>query len=376
MTIDNLLVSAKSIQPVSREAALSYMRHRSDLTAQVNVFMESLPSIHALTGGNPLSLMKDNHENHSSIMKTTFLLNDYTMLAMLLPWVYRTYTARWFQLEYFPTVLRAWQSAVRDLLEPEYAREICAVYDWMIAQHELIAALSREGEVAGPAQEQEPWHTLENQFVAALITGGSDQALDIARKAVHTADDIAPFYLNVAQPAMYDIGRMWERNQLSVAMEHFATSTVARIMSALYMQVLPAPLHAKGNALVTSAPNEFHELGGRMVADLLELDGWNVTFLGANTPTADLISLAKVFHPFLIAISVAMPFNVDGVQRTIASIRDTPELAGVRIMVGGMAFSSFPSLVNWVGADGFGSDGAAATVMADEWWESRQHPAA
>lgn len=375
MTIDDLLASSKSIQPVSREAALSYMRRRSDLTTHVNVSMERLPSIHALTGGNPLSLMESNHENHSSIMKTAFLLNDYAMLAMLLPWVYRAYTARWFQLEYFPIELRAWQSAVRDLLEPDYATEICAVYDWMIAQHEMIATVSHEAEVAGPAREQEPWHTLENQFVAALITGGSDQALDIARKAVQTADDIASFYLNVAQPAMYDIGRMWERNQLSVAMEHFATSTVARIMSALYMQV-PMPLHAKGNALVTSAPNEFHELGGRMVADLLELDGWNVTFLGANTPTEDLIALAKVLHPFIIAISVAMPFNVDGVQRTIASIRDTPELASVRIMVGGMAFSSFPSLVHLVGADGFGSDGSAARVMANEWWGSRQHPTA
>jgi hypothetical protein len=52
MTIDDLLASSKSIRPVSRDAALSYMRRRTDLTAHVNVFMESLPSIHALTGGN------------------------------------------------------------------------------------------------------------------------------------------------------------------------------------------------------------------------------------------------------------------------------------------------------------------------------------
>ncbi|MGB9578426.1 MAG: cobalamin B12-binding domain-containing protein, partial [Halothiobacillaceae bacterium] len=152
---------------------------------------------------------------------------------------------------------------------------------------------------------------------------------------------------------------------------HFATSIVARIMSALYMRV-PAPVHEKGSALVTSAPNEFHELGARMVADLLELDGWNVTFLGANTPVGDLIALAKILNPQIVAISVAMPFNIDVVQRTVASIRATPELSGVRIMVGGIAFSTYPSLVDSVGADGSAMDGASAVALANSWWEERR----
>lgn len=372
MTINDLVASSQAIAPVSREAALAYMRLRSDLTAHVNASMEALPSIHALTGGNPLSVMRDNDDNHSSLMKTVFLLNGYTMLAMVLPWVYRTYTARGFQLEYFPTVLHAWQNAVRELLEPSQAAEVCAVYDWMIAEHELVAALARETFPKNTLTAEEPWRSLESQFVAALITGDSMRALTIARDAVQTRDDIAHFYLSVAQPAMYDIGQMWERNQVSVAMEHFATSTVARIMSALYVMRVPMPLHAKGSALVTSAPNEFHELGGRMIADLLELDGWNVTFLGANTPVGELIALAKVLGPQIIAISVAMPFNVDGVQRTVASIRATPELSGVRIMVGGIAFSTYPSLVDSVGADGFAPDGAGAVALADSWWQEQR----
>ncbi|MGB9666501.1 MAG: cobalamin B12-binding domain-containing protein [Candidatus Cryosericum sp.] len=241
----------------------------------------------------------------------------------------------------------------------------------MIAQHERIAALSQEAHPSVPSSTEEPWSTVERQFLAALVTGDSSRALDIARNAVHSGDDIARFYLDVVQPAMYDIGQMWERNQVSVAMEHFATSIVARIMSALYMRV-PAPVHEKGSALVTSAPNEFHELGARMVADLLELDGWNVTFLGANTPVGDLIALAKILNPQIVAISVAMPFNIDVVQRTVASIRATPELSGVRIMVGGIAFSTYPSLVDSVGADGSAMDGASAVALANSWWEERR----
>lgn len=375
MTINDLVASSKAIVPVSREAALAYTRLRSDLTAHVNASMEALPSIDALTGGNPPGVMRDNDDNHSSLMKTVFLLNGYAMLAMVLPWVYRTYTSRGFQLEYFPTVLRAWQNAVRDLLEPSQAAEVCAVYDWMIAEHEHVAALSQETHPSVAAPSEEPWHSLESQFVAAVITGDSSRALDIARNAVQSSDDITRFYLDVVQPAMYDIGQMWERNQVSVAMEHFATSTVARIMSALYMRV-PMPLHGKGTVLVTSAPNEFHELGGRMIADLLELDGWNVTFLGANTPVGDLVALAKILNPQVIAISVAMPFNVDGVQRMIAGIRATPELSGVRIMVGGIAFSTYPSLVDSVGADGFAADGTTAVALANSWWSDPRHASA
>jgi methanogenic corrinoid protein MtbC1 len=44
---------------------------------------------------------------------------------------------------------------------------------------------------------------------------------------------------------------------------------VGRILSGLYVK-LPLPSPDKGKAIVTAAPNEFHELGGRILADMLE----------------------------------------------------------------------------------------------------------
>ncbi len=38
--------------------------------------------------------------------------------------------------------------------------------------------------------------------------------------------------------SMYDIGRLWENGDISVAQEHLATSIVIRIITYLYMNLL------------------------------------------------------------------------------------------------------------------------------------------
>ena len=44
-----------------------------------------------------------------------------------------------------------------------------------------------------------------------------------------------------------------------------------------------------GIVVVTTAPNEFHEIGAWMIANTLEGDGWDIHFLGSNTPKRDLL---------------------------------------------------------------------------------------
>jgi methanogenic corrinoid protein MtbC1 len=53
------------------------------------------------------------------------------------------------------------------------------------------------------------------------------------------------------------------------------------------------PSQAKGKAVITAAPNEFYEIGAWMISDILEFDGWEVRYLGANTPVNDLANKWK-----------------------------------------------------------------------------------
>jgi methanogenic corrinoid protein MtbC1 len=66
------------------------------------------------------------------------------------------------------------------------------------------------------------------------------------------------------------------------------------------------------------------------------MSGWNVKFLGANTPTQDLISFAKTTKPDLLAISLSLYFNLPVLENMLLLINK--ELPNLNILIGGQAF--------------------------------------
>jgi len=106
------------------------------------------------------------------------------------------------------------------------------------------------------------------------------------------------------------------------------------------------------------------------VADLLEMDGWEVCYVGADVPLSDLRSVFDP-PPFLVAISASMFFHVPRVRDIVASLRTHPATAAVRIMVGGRAFVEQPELAARIGADDHATTAADAVRIASHWWGQR-----
>jgi MerR family transcriptional regulator, light-induced transcriptional regulator len=214
------------------------------------------------------------------------------------------------------------------------------------------------------------WQEVRTAYLEAVVAGDTYQARGTAEAAVHGLDDMREFYLEVLQPVMVDIGRLWQRGEISVAQEHLATAIAGRVMASFYVRFMNRK-PTKGAAVITAAPNEFHELGARMIADFLEIDGWDTAFLGADTPAEDLIQLLRGRKHELLGISVMMPFNLDKVGSLIAAIRAIPELAALKIMIGGGALNLMPGLKDALRADGFATNAATAVALANQWREDK-----
>lgn len=124
----------------------------------------------------------------------------------------------------------------------------------------------------------------------------------------------------------------------------------------IMQEVVPQRIMAK--AVVTAAPNEFHEIGAWMISDMLEHAGWDVRYLGANTPADDLLDLLRSFHPKVLALSVTMPFNILKAKEIINTLRRDMELQKIMVIIGGRAFNEVLDIWRTTGADYF-----AANVM-------------
>jgi len=364
MNSEQFLMEAQKTLRIGTEAAASYVKARDVMLDEVNTRMAEHPHISSLIGGNPLSMMYNNHRNHIYFLSTVFKFQSFDMLAKTLPWVYRSYRAHGFSFDYFPAELEAWKEAVKKYLPSEAAAEIITVYDWMLQHHRTLidlSALSPEEPLAYPELTDE-----RRKFGAFLLAADYAGGLKIAESVLAMENGQEALYMGLIKPVMYEIGRLWEDDKISTAEEHLATSLVGRILAALY-EKLPFSLTARGKAIVTSAPNEYHELGARLLADMLEADGWDVLFLGANTPAEALIGLIRKTRPRFVAISLTMPFSIDKVSESISSIRAIPELNSVKIMVGGAAFNTAPHLWEQIGADAWADTPQNAIRQVQEW---------
>ena len=212
-----------------------------------------------------------------------------------------------------------------------------------------LEALSDEPEFPGGAT----LNLTADVFLQAILTGQRHAAVQIAREALRNGLTIEALYVDVFQPALYEIGAQWEANRVTVAQEHIATAITQYVMA----QVYEAPDHhdARGTVVLTGVEGELHNIGGVMVGDLLESSGWRVRFLGTNLPAPSILSAVRDAAPSHVGISATMLFNVGAVRHLVQAIRS--EFGDrITILVGGAAFRTVPDLWRQVSADAFASD--------------------
>jgi methanogenic corrinoid protein MtbC1 len=147
-----------------------------------------------------------------------------------------------------------------------------------------------------------------------------------------------------------------------------ATAISARVMSGLTW-IFRYRTIRYGRATVLAVTGEQHELGAWMVADTLETDGWDVAFLGGNIPIRDLFVHLAAMRPHILALSVAMPYNVMHAKRIISRVKNDQSFKDIKIIVGGLAFASFPGLWKEIGADYVAANAKEAAEVARAYWE-------
>ncbi|MEI6703633.1 MAG: cobalamin-dependent protein [Deltaproteobacteria bacterium] len=183
---------------------------------------------------------------------------------------------------------------------------------------------------------------LQQEYLKEILAGRRKLALEIIMDAYRDGYSIPGIYMDVFQEALYEIGRLWETNQITVADEHLGTAITQYVMSNLY-QHLETSGKQRGRLVMTGVQGELHQVGANMVSDVLEADGWDVMFLGTNIPPEGVIESIKQHRADLFGISSTMFFNIPKVIKLVEATRR--EFGNsVSIMLGGGAFRTLKEL--------------------------------
>ncbi len=176
-----------------------------------------------------------------------------------------------------------------------------------------------------------------NDFTTFLLAGDRLGGSVSVIKYLDDNPGIVDLYERIIKASMYEVGDLWERGRISVATEHLASAIVEAILNELYDRVI-SDNRKKKNVVVSCVEGEFHQIGVKMVADVFEMQGWDAHFLGANTPTAELISFVGDVKPDVLALSLSISVHLQTLENALMSIRKVfPDLT---VIVGGYAFTS------------------------------------
>lgn len=241
--------------------------------------------------------------------------------------------------------LQLMQAFFRERLTPESAAPVEAVWQGGIDA------------LAGAPQEPPSYQRLmppalpqSRAYLQTLLDGNRMGATKTVLDTMGGETSLVDVGVGVIQPAMYEIGALWQRNRITVAQEHLATAITQNAMARAFADAdFAAPQNRK--ALFACVPANHHGLGLRMVSDAFEVAGWDVQFLGADVPARDLLTQVGLWQPELLGLSLSLPGHIKPARQLVQQLRAELGTQCPAILAGGLASNQAEGLWRAVGAD-------------------------
>lgn len=177
--------------------------------------------------------------------------------------------------------------------------------------------------------------SIYSSYMDQLRQGNRNGCRSLVEDLIKDDYDIHSIYLDLFQAALYEIGCLWESNQISVAVEHLASAITDELLNLLYPIIFNEE-HIGKSAIITCIPNELHQIGARIVTDIFELNGWDGYFLGANTPVNDLLQMVDEKKPDILGLSMSLYMSTPYLEQSLTTLNT--EFPGLPTIVGGQGF--------------------------------------
>ena len=149
---------------------------------------------------------------------------------------------------------------------------------------------------------------------------GANEALDslLATFSVETVlrDAVLPY--------LGELGRRWERGEVSIAQEHWSSSLLRGRLLGL--------ARGWGNggsplALLACVPGDQHDLGLICFGLALRRHGWRIAYLGQDTPLETISETAAEMRPALVMLTATTPALAAAAQAGLANVARSATVA-------------------------------------------------
>ncbi len=129
---------------------------------------------------------------------------------------------------------------------------------------------------------------------------------------------------DVVLPYLRELGDRWERGEVSVGQEHFASNVIRGRLAGLGR----GWGHGHGpRAILACVPDELHDIALLAFGIVLNRNGWRIEYLGASTPLDDLIRMARAQRPDLVVLAGTRPQRFEGLTDDLIQLARVAPIA-------------------------------------------------
>ena len=208
--------------------------------------------------------------------------------------------------------LRAWERRY-GLLSPARSEGGFRLYGRQDEERvRAMRSLLDSGLSAAEAARVAKLQTLPSTAAEAPSTAGADRRLQEALERFDEAEanavldeavsalSVDALASQVILPALKHVGERWQRGEVSVGQEHFASNVVRGRLAGLARNwgAGSGPL-----ALLACPPGELHDIGLLVFGLVLRARGWRIAYLGANSPVETVAEAAARLDPRAVVLT-------------------------------------------------------------------------
>lgn len=230
---------------------------------------------------------------------------------------------------------------------------------WQVAADALATFRDRREDAQPARLRAVPW---SERLESRLLAGDASGSWGVVESALAAGSTVGDVYVDVLAPALHSIGDRWSAGEIDIAIEHRASGIASRLIGRLGSRCVRRG-RSRGSIVLGGPAGERHSLVVAMLADLLRLEGWDVSDLGADTPAASFVlTAASIDDLVAVGISVTNPESLASAAETCALLH-AAELS-VPILLGGQAVEG-EAHARSLGADGYAADAASMVRILD-----------
>lgn len=201
----------------------------------------------------------------------------------------------------------------------------------------------------GVSAQSPAWPRVEVSLDGCLaaIEALDASALDAALSMVMVVVGRDRIVEDLVVPLMREVGRRWHDGSLRVANEHLASTVLSAFLSAMRKDV-PSPETAP-TLIVTTPMGQTHELGALAAAVIASVEGWRVSWIGANLKASEIALAARRLEARAVALSISSPADDPALAGHLWELADALP-PGTLILAGGDAANAYRETLYAIGA--------------------------